>query len=552
MQPRVRSSRARDQKYVTLTKAALTQRCRLQIQPASLPFRRELRFAADAHMSFTPSSDPEQRTVTHPRAHILLLTDLFLVCERITPQDAASTAANGADFWLVYPPLAGKHVRVTHQDLDSVHVTIMQRERLVFRFDGPEAVTRARDLAGAVQAAAEFGAAQGTAPVPPLRQNSLASSSSAYGHALPSPASSQGGFDARSPLQLQPLQPPFGLDPSRRVVSGPGGSSVPRPTRGASMHPSSPGGLVQSPSALSFQHHQSSSRGNSPQPVSNDRYSLNSSSGGPRSPFAPGLRRSSQSASDFGASGGDRPDSRQSNGSYSSNRTDSFGRWPEAPPPLPKERTYNGMDISGRGGPLYATSFRGDSLHVPGPGPGGPTMHRARSADALRSDALQQQMHYRMPSQTLLEDRASSAPGSSRSISTSGGGAGRIVPEQSFGDVSPPSSPVKATVPDKTAVVAQMRCKVFLQQHHSVWKSLGTAKLRLFHSLPSNRKQLVVDSDKGGGKTIISTIVLEDGVERVGKTGVAVELSHEGDRTGIVHMLQVSAGLVRFREPFRR
>lgn len=536
MQPRVRFGCVPSQSILALTKAAPPQRCRLQIQPASLPFRRELRFAADAHMSFTPSSDSDQRTVTYPRAHILLLTDLFLVCERVAPQDAASIAANGADFWLVYPPLAGKHVRVTHQDLDSVHVTIMQRERLVFRFDGPEAVTRARDLAGAVQAAAEFGAAQ-AAPVPPLRQNSLASFS-AYGHALPSPASSQGGFDARSPLQLQPLQPPFGLDPSRRVVSGPGGSSsVPRPTRGASMHPSSPRGLVQSPSASSFHHHQGSSRGNSPQPVSDDRYSLNS---GPRSPFAPGLRRSSQSASDFGASGGDRPDSRQSNGSYSSNRTDSFGRWPEAPPPLPKERTYNGMDISGRGGPLYATSFRGDSLHVPGPGPGGPTMHRARSADALRSDALQQQMHYRMPSQTLLEDRASSAPGSSRSISTSGGGAGRIVPEQSFGDVSPPSSPVKATVPDKTAVVAQMRCKVFLQQHHSVWKSLGTAKLRLFHSLPSNRKQLVVDSDKGGGKTIISTIVLEDGVERVGKTGVAVELSHEGDRTGIVHMLQVS------------
>ena len=524
------------------------QRCRLQIQPASLPFRRELRFAADAHMSFTPSSDSERRTVTHPRAHILLLTDLFLVCERVAPQDAAS-AANGADFWLVYPPLAGKHVRVTHQDLDSIHVTIMQRERLVFRFDGPDAVTRARDLAGAVQAAAEFGAAQ--APVPPLRQNSLASSS-AYGHALPSPASSQGGFDARSPLQLQPLQPPFGLDPSRRVVSGPGGSSVPRPTRGASMNPSSPRGLVQSPSASSFHHHQGSSRGNSPQPVSDDRYSLHSSSGGPRSPFAPGLRRSSQSASDFGGGGGiDRPDSRQSNGSYSSNRTDSFGRWPEAPPPLPKERTYNGMDSSGRGGPLYATSFRGDSLHVPGPG-GGPAMHRARSADALRSDALQQQMHYRMPSQTLLEDRASSAPGSSRSISTSGGGARRIVPEQSFGDVSPPSSPVKATVPDKTAVVAQMRCKVFLQQHHSVWKSLGTAKLRLFHSLPSNRKQLVVDSDKGGGKTIISTIVLEDGVERVGKTGVAVELSHEGDRTGIVHMLQVSSGAASFSKIFGR
>ncbi|GAA5878322.1 hypothetical protein JCM3774_001986 [Rhodotorula dairenensis] len=532
------------------------RRCKLQIQPASLPFQRELRFAATAHVSFTPASDPAGRTVTHPHARILLLTDLFLVCERVAPEESGS--ANGADFWLVYPPLAGKHLRASQQDLDSVEVTVMQRERLVVRFDGADAVARARDLASAVQAAAGF-VAVAPAPVPPpLRQNSLAS---AYGHTLQSPLSSHGhnpGGSSLSPappsgarpqLQLQPLQPPFGLDPSRRVVSGPGAagsssssSAVPRPTRGASMHNQSPGGgLVQSPSSTSFQHG-GSSRGTSPFP-SEDRYSLNSSG----SPYAPAPRRSSRSTSDFGGGGsgggGDRPDSRQSNGSYSSNRTDSFGRWPEAPPPLPKERTYNGLDISGRGGPLYATSFRGDNnnLHVPAASSSTTAnmMHRARSADALRSDALQQQMHYRMPSQTLLEDRSSSAPGSSRSVSASGGGAGRVVPEQSFGDVSPPTSPVKSTVPDKTAVTAQMRCKVFLQQHHSVWKSLGTAKLRLFHSLPSNRKQLVVDSDKRGGKTIISTIVLEDGVERVGKTGVAVELSHEGDRTGIVHMLQL-------------
>jgi len=85
-----------------------------------------------------------------------------------------------------------------------------------------------------------------------------------------------------------------------------------------------------------------------------------------------------------------------------------------------------------------------------------------------------------------------------------------------------------------------MRCKIFLQQHHSVWKSLGTAKLKLYQSMPSNTKQLVVDSDKSKGKTLISTIVLTDGVERVGKTGVAIELSDQGDRTGIIYMLQVS------------
>lgn len=50
-------------------------------------------------------------------------------------------------------------------------------------------------------------------------------------------------------------------------------------------------------------------------------------------------------------------------------------------------------------------------------------------------------------------------------------------------------------------------------------------------------KQLVVGSKD---KTIISTIVLTDGVERVGKTGVAVELSDDkGARTGIIYMIQL-------------
>ena len=38
---------------------------------------------------------------------------------------------------------------------------------------------------------------------------------------------------------------------------------------------------------------------------------------------------------------------------------------------------------------------------------------------------------------------------------------------------------------------------------------------------------------------LISMIVLSDGVERVGKTGVAIELSDQGARTGIVYMIQL-------------
>lgn len=118
----------------------------------------------------------------------------------------------------------------------------------------------------------------------------------------------------------------------------------------------------------------------------------------------------------------------------------------------------------------------------------------------------------------LQADRSRSAP---------------VTPE----DYSPPTSPVDKR-PEQTSVVAQMRTKIFLQQSPGQWKSLGTGKLKLFLSMPSQRKQIVVDTDKN--KTIISTIVLADGTERVGKTGVAIELTDDGSRTGIVYMLQVS------------
>jgi hypothetical protein len=84
-----------------------------------------------------------------------------------------------------------------------------------------------------------------------------------------------------------------------------------------------------------------------------------------------------------------------------------------------------------------------------------------------------------------------------------------------------------------------MKCKVFLQQHHAQWKSLGAAKLKLYLQQPTNVKQLVVEADNRGSNILISTIVLTDGVERVGKTGVAVELSDKGMRTGIIYMIQL-------------
>lgn len=110
-----------------------------------------------------------------------------------------------------------------------------------------------------------------------------------------------------------------------------------------------------------------------------------------------------------------------------------------------------------------------------------------------------------------------------------------------FRDDSPPPSPTEKAPsgPVQSSILATMKCKVFLQQQHAQWKSLGSSKLTLYEQRPTMIKQLVVEADNKEKTMLISTIVLTDGVERVGKTGVAIELSDAGARTGIVYMLQL-------------
>lgn len=82
---------------------------RLQIAPPSLPYQRELRFSIDAIIRLTPRSTGVE--VAHRQGHLFLLSDLFLICERIAPEER--WRAEGADMWLCYPPLAGKVLRVS-------------------------------------------------------------------------------------------------------------------------------------------------------------------------------------------------------------------------------------------------------------------------------------------------------------------------------------------------------------------------------------------------------------------------------------------------------
>lgn len=215
-------------------------------------------------------------------------------------------------------------------------------------------------------------------------------------------------------------------------------------------------------------------------------------------------------------------------------------------------------------GPPQGSMSRGPSPYgAPGSRPpsdrssgGGPPLRKSSSSHSLASEYERNRLTANGPlppmpgyPEGLAPPNRPFIPRNDSSSSLSSLGTKPILPSAqlsmrslntvSFADPSPPSSPVEETPRDigpvSSRITSNMKCKVFLKEQHAKWKSLGSAQLRLFHESPTNVKQLVVEAGK---KVLISTLILEDGVERVGKTGVAVELSDKGHRTGVVYMIQ--------------
>ena len=80
----------------------------------------------DLTISLTPRSTGME--VVHQNGHIFVLSDLFLVCEQMTPQEHAEHGANGADMWLMYPPFVGKASRLSDDPGQGEVVTAVAAE----------------------------------------------------------------------------------------------------------------------------------------------------------------------------------------------------------------------------------------------------------------------------------------------------------------------------------------------------------------------------------------------------------------------------------------
>lgn len=99
------------------------------MSPPSLTFTRELRTSVDVVIRFTPRATGLE--VVHRRGHIFLLSDLFLVCERMLPEEQETLGKDGADMRLCYPPLAGKVLRLSDVNGQGERITCYFRSSVL-------------------------------------------------------------------------------------------------------------------------------------------------------------------------------------------------------------------------------------------------------------------------------------------------------------------------------------------------------------------------------------------------------------------------------------
>ncbi|KAF8679876.1 RhoGEF domain [Rhizoctonia solani] len=461
--------------------------CKLQMNPPNLPFTRMIKFSVEAMIFFTPRVTGME--VTHQRGHLFLTTDLLLICEKMTPEERAGFGQDGPDMWLCYPPLAGKHLQIVESSGGQENVfqlTIMKKETLTIhtesRYIRDQVV---RDIRECAEKAVNL--------APTVRTNVSPTSPGGLPRS-PAPGDrSPNGFSQQPSPQFSPAPPQQRVQDN--IVNSPGpylptirspppGAMSAPPSRAPSVHQDrsgSPMSLPPGPGGPPGGHWQPPTRG----------ASIPSQGGpggpGPRGPPGP---------QNFQPGPGMLPPLRTQLSSKSLN-SEFSARDRDGPlPPIPRMPNADPRP----GGSAPSSMYSEFAPPRPLFGTPGPLLS---------------------PSQNNFPRSANSAPGST------------------FGseyDISPPDSPVdeepQQTGPVSQTVTCETRCKVYAQQEHQKWKSLGSARLKLYQAMPTNVKQLVVQADSKSKNMLISTIVLTDGVERVGKMGIAIELSDNGSRTG--------------------
>ncbi|CAG8482599.1 24866_t:CDS:2, partial [Gigaspora rosea] len=81
---------------------------KIDLLPPHLPFNRELILNAD--FAVTESDEFDNSSKVSVRAHLFLLTDLLLVCQRLSPEEKQINP--NKEFYLIHPPFSGRYLSI--------------------------------------------------------------------------------------------------------------------------------------------------------------------------------------------------------------------------------------------------------------------------------------------------------------------------------------------------------------------------------------------------------------------------------------------------------
>lgn len=551
--------------------------CRLQMAPPTLPFQRQLRINDSARLQFTSSSKER----VYERARLILLTDLLLVGEDVEPH---AMPPPSHDIRLTFPPLSGRFIDMDDQSSPNpceIRLSIMKRVDLIITLPSPE---RKAQWIRELQACKHFGA-QSRSPQRPRASIEMNRAAGPPGAASPRPLVGvpQSPQEPPRPPMMVSSSPPgaFPISPSgapiRPPAPGPAGAGPVRapapvplsgPTPRAARPPVRPSPMPAQPpsSSLPLQKLMQPLPLGPPTSGPSPAAGAPPAVGAPLPPFGPGSAAPSSPVL-------------------------AQGRTALPPLLLPKSATNETLPLvplaeqdAGRVGSPVSTEAltRASSLtsqesfpRIVGRRVDSPDLVSARADDSNSNNPIvpsSLSRSFGSASERVLAGFNPSAPMPVRPVKGPAGGASApdttqkpdvgTTQKPDVGATPLPSQMIKSAATNRHStdwmrddevdasaanavmhheeqsfnLCAQMRCKVFLKQSYAQWRSLGLARLRLYHLMPSQTNQLVVENDK---KVIISSIVLPIAVGRVGKTGVAVELSDMGRLTGIVYMLHM-------------
>ncbi|CAG8527746.1 8812_t:CDS:2 [Diversispora eburnea] len=107
-----------------------SKRLKIKLQPANLPFRRELILHEDFIVILPDANDNSHKA--HVKAHLFLFTDMLLICQKLNDEEKRSNPTK--EFLILYPPLSGRHLTVldiNDDKEDLFQITVMEKIILV-------------------------------------------------------------------------------------------------------------------------------------------------------------------------------------------------------------------------------------------------------------------------------------------------------------------------------------------------------------------------------------------------------------------------------------